>query len=697
MSINAETRLQRLNPFLSKSKIRCVLRAVSAMILRISRVKHTQRTAAMCMKVHDVVAEQKGTVAYLNTLASGLASTLSAERHFMTSDTATKSSFRFDPRFLVFEYVFGILLRKRQVEIVRSFYNDVTGGKSRVQQMIMGAGKTTVVGPLLTLLLADGKRLITQVMPTALLQQTRTVLRNRFSTKILPKSVFTLIFERSVPDDVDIVSLIQEKMQLCLETRSVMCAAPEAIKSLFLKFVEQLHALDQMPKLRPGESSRGSQIATDMAERMGRKSDMADAIVPVLSIWRKGVLVMDEVDVLLHPLRSELNFPIGPKYPIDLSGFRWDLPIHIIDGILAADFGCLAEAPGGTTGDDEFAIPPVLKSLHKALDQGRLRHALQRSPHLVLLDPSFYHRHLKLHVARWVLVWLRHNFIGNVSVDDETLLTYLCQGSDNEMVRDTARPKIMKGLSSESQKLLNLAADWTQTLLPHVLGKINRVTFGVLTPADLEASPPNMPQSRRLMAVPFTGKDVPSRASEFAHPDVLIGLTVLASRYSGIRKADLRRVVVQLKHDFSRQSGPRHARPAAALFSSWLKRAPGPRREEVEEQKEPKDCCSSDTKTAPPSLMVKKTRAMPVLPLALFQPADPVQMDRLWNLLRWSPQVGHHWLRNHVFPKTMNFQRLKVSACGHALGGEILFGSRVGFSGMFFPLYLFNYTPLFVL
>jgi hypothetical protein len=32
------------------------------------------------------------------------------------------------------------------------------------------------------------------------------------------------------------------------------------------------------------------------------------------------------------------------------------------------------------------------------------------------------------------------------------------------------------------------------------------------------------------MAVPFVGKDVPSRASEFAHPDVLIGLTILAFR-----------------------------------------------------------------------------------------------------------------------------------------------------------------------
>lgn len=32
------------------------------------------------------------------------------------------------------------------------------------------------------------------------------------------------------------------------------------------------------------------------------------------------------------------------------------------------------------------------------------------------------------------------------------------------------------------------------------------------------------------------GKDVPSRASEFAHPDVVIGLTILAYRYEGLRR-----------------------------------------------------------------------------------------------------------------------------------------------------------------
>jgi hypothetical protein len=42
---------------------------------------------------------------------------------------------------------------------------------------------------------------------------------------------------------------------------------------------------------------------------------------------------------------------------------------------------------------------------------------------------------------------------------------------------------------------------------------------------------PHVPRSRLKLGVPFVGKDVPSKSSEFAHPDVIIGLTVLAFRY----------------------------------------------------------------------------------------------------------------------------------------------------------------------
>ena len=52
-----------------------------------------------------------------------------------------------------------------QVQIVRDFMAAATDTKVRcqVQQMIMGAGKTTVVAPLLALLLADQQTLVMQV------------------------------------------------------------------------------------------------------------------------------------------------------------------------------------------------------------------------------------------------------------------------------------------------------------------------------------------------------------------------------------------------------------------------------------------------------------------------------------------------------------------------------------------------------
>ena len=47
----------------------------------------------------------------------------------------------------------------------------------------------------------------------------------------------------------------------------------------------------------------------------------------------------------------------------------------------------------------------------------------------------------------------------------------------------------------------------------------------------LRETEPHMPRSRFKLAIPFVGKDVPPRASEFAHPDIIIGLTVNASRF----------------------------------------------------------------------------------------------------------------------------------------------------------------------
>ena len=105
-------------------------------------------------------------------------------------------------------------------------------------------------------------------------------------------------------------------------------------------------------------------------------------------------------------------------------------------------------------------------------------------------------------------------------------------------------------LSPADWKLLNLSADWLQILLPHCLQKVNRVTFGIMRQeevAEFLQRDPQMARSRTELAVPFVGKDVPSRAAEFAQPDVCIGLTLLAYGLEGLRMMDLRSVVAHLQ------------------------------------------------------------------------------------------------------------------------------------------------------
>ncbi len=66
------------------------------------------------------------------------------------------------------------------MQLVRRLLGDMTEGRSVCHQMIMGAGKTTVVGPLLALLLANSKSLIFEVVPPALLDFSAGVLRERW-------------------------------------------------------------------------------------------------------------------------------------------------------------------------------------------------------------------------------------------------------------------------------------------------------------------------------------------------------------------------------------------------------------------------------------------------------------------------------------------------------------------------------------
>jgi len=170
-----------------------------------------------------------------------------------------------------------------QVEIVNDFRMCLASGRSKVKQMIMGAGKTSVVAPLLALIVADGSSLVLSVVPKALVEMSRTRMRETFSA-IMTKRIYTLEFDRST----QVKSSMRRSLENAAANRGVVVATPTTLKSIMLTYVETLQQLKE-PELT---HSKRQQLVMQSEE-----------LCKILQIFKEGIMLLDEVDLILHPLK----------------------------------------------------------------------------------------------------------------------------------------------------------------------------------------------------------------------------------------------------------------------------------------------------------------------------------------------------------------------------------------------------------
>ena len=149
--------------------------------------------------------------------------------------------------------------------------------------MIMGAGKTSVVAPLLALIVADGSSLVLSVVPKALVEMSRTRMRETFSA-IMTKRIYTLDFDRST----QVKSSMRRSLENAAANRGVVVATPTTVKSIMLAYVETLHQLKE------------PQLAHSKRQQLVMQSE---ELYKVLQIFKEGIMLLDEVDLILHPLK----------------------------------------------------------------------------------------------------------------------------------------------------------------------------------------------------------------------------------------------------------------------------------------------------------------------------------------------------------------------------------------------------------
>ena len=279
----AERVLARVTPGVGERGAAAALHLAAEALLLTSRAAQSARAAAAAEEcIAAVEGARRCVVAAadaetgleacafgVDVAAKTLADALRARRHYFDATTSEESSDEsrknlfteggsggaaspavigsgaplarsYDPRMLVFEYAQSLVLRRRQVALVRDFVAAARRDGAECAQMLMGEGKTTVICPLLGFMLATQEMLVVQVVPQSLLEFSRGCLQSAFSG-VIRRSVLTLRFDRFTPlTPAPLYALRKAK-----RARAVVVTTPTALKSLALKYVECLHLLDQ--------------------------------------------------------------------------------------------------------------------------------------------------------------------------------------------------------------------------------------------------------------------------------------------------------------------------------------------------------------------------------------------------------------------------------------------------------------------
>src|SRR3990167_3713584 len=269
--------LQDKNPALSLDECHALYRKTQEFLIVATQRQHLERLIKQCSAVRQAEGTDRERLIEELALEGGQKRAYPPEKH---------------PDFLLIEYGNNIRLRKKQVEAIEN----LTHGTA--QEMIMGAGKTMVLLPLLALKSANGENLSMIVMPHELLPSMAGAMEKTLGSAF-GQSVDVLSFNRDTHLDTQRLNRIYERLQKAITKRRVVAMSGAGLQSLFLMAVNSFHQ-------NSPEAPMYRKILTLMKQR--------------------AHLILDEMHLLLDVLQAH-HFSDGEKIP--LSTVEMDAAIQL--------------------------------------------------------------------------------------------------------------------------------------------------------------------------------------------------------------------------------------------------------------------------------------------------------------------------------------------------------------------------------
>jgi hypothetical protein len=350
-------------------------------------------------------------------------------------------------------------------------------------QMSMGQGKTSVVIPMVSVVLADGKSLARVVVPKALLQQNAQLLHSRLGG-LLGRELCHIPFSRKTSTEPKTLRTYELFHSHILKTAGVMLCLPEHGMSFMLSGHQNLQD--------------GKLLEAQSMIRIHR--------------WLRGVSrdVLDESDYTLA-VRTQLIYPSGGQMTVDGHPHRWLVAESVLRHVQAHVRALKKLYPRSLEVVWRKGAFPFVFFLRSDVEE----ELLQRITNDVLNGRTGMLPITGLSAKDRVAM---KEFLANEKVRPSTLERIKSLCPDKPHIRQIVY--LLRGLLVNRILLMTLKKRWN-------------VQYG-LNP------------SREPIAVPFHAKGVASESSEWGHPDVSILLTCLSFYYEGISLAHLKQSLEHL-------------------------------------------------------------------------------------------------------------------------------------------------------
>ncbi|MHA7841058.1 MAG: DUF3645 domain-containing protein [Gammaproteobacteria bacterium] len=496
------------------------------------------------------------------------------------------------PASLLFQLKHYLIIRPVQWELLQAFREK---NSHRMYQLNMGEGKSSVILPLLCYELPNESTLFRVMVPQALFSTMRDLLYFRLSG--FKRKLYTLPFHRYTDTSIDSIRTVFELLTDCKNNKGILLLTPEhqmcfelKYREIVLEYQQQREAKDyfdwdnyrektidnsyiyndlvndeyfkilklqdkklkewlvmkgylnkddkiiKFPTNREKEDFRA--IEKDIDDSSFREWSCIEAAYKELiynskeacvenkeklELFKKIseipiVQVLDESDEILRH-GTELNYTLGNKYHFAGGESRW----LILESLLNV----------------YFYDPSIASILKKGSEQGFVEIKEGHSRHggvnfIRMFDQSYFDEKIKpILVKEFFNIESIFKGLGACKLTPDDVLTdkkiTLRNYIEGIHLSEEQEKYILNRFSKETtfKEQLLIGRGWLGfNLFYHILSYAYCVNYGLHENKGAE--------DKKIIAVPFIGKDTPTLRSEFSHPDVMIGFTILSYLYKGL-------------------------------------------------------------------------------------------------------------------------------------------------------------------